>query len=140
MNISLAGANWIAVIVAVLINMAAGALWYSPVLFAKPWMAEVKMTMEQIRANSAAARHGYIVAVVASIVIAVAMAMLGQATGAATGMDGILLGLLTSIGFVGAAFSASYAFEQKTLRHFLITAGYSVVGNALIGVLLTVWR
>ena len=33
--------NWLAVLVAAVSTMVVGFLWYSPILFAKPWMREM---------------------------------------------------------------------------------------------------
>ncbi len=33
--------NWLAILVAAVSSLAAGFLWYSPMLFAKPWMHEM---------------------------------------------------------------------------------------------------
>jgi len=41
--------NYLAVLVAALIPMAVGALWYSPALFAKKWMALVGKTEEEMK-------------------------------------------------------------------------------------------
>ena len=44
MDLDLGNINYIAVVVAIVINMALGAAWYSPLLFAKPWMAANDLT------------------------------------------------------------------------------------------------
>lgn len=31
--------NWVAIIAATVVNMVLGSLWFSPVLFQKPWVA-----------------------------------------------------------------------------------------------------
>ena len=41
---------------------------------------------------------------------------------------------------VGAATFPNYAFEDKTLRHFLIHIGYTVILMAAIGAMLAGWR
>jgi hypothetical protein len=40
--------NWIAIIVAAIVPMVLGALWYSPMLFAEPWMRAVGRTHEEL--------------------------------------------------------------------------------------------
>jgi hypothetical protein len=41
--------NYLAVLVTAIVNMVIGALWYSPFLFAKPWMAFNNMTSESMK-------------------------------------------------------------------------------------------
>ena len=43
--------NWLAVIVAVVIRMVVGGLWYSPLLFVKPWQALTGVTPESMRSG-----------------------------------------------------------------------------------------
>ena len=46
--------NHTAVLVCAILNLALGALWYSPILFYKGWLSETKLTEEQLaRSNPA---------------------------------------------------------------------------------------
>ena len=80
LELDLADVNYLAVIAAIAVNMIVGAVWYSPLLFARPWMAANGFTEEQIKAQGSATR-GYIVSVIASVVIAFAIALFAQAAG-----------------------------------------------------------
>ena len=51
MELAFSGINYLAVLAGVVVNVVAGALWYSPLLFANPWMAETGISMEQINEN-----------------------------------------------------------------------------------------
>ncbi len=139
MELNLADIKYIAVIVAVVVNMVAGGLWYSPLLFAKPWMAANGFTEEQIKAQGSATR-GYIVSIIASIVIAFAIALFVQAASADTAVDGLLLGLAAGVGFVATTSAANYIFESRPLKLYLINAGYPVVSFTLIGLLIGAWQ
>ena len=136
---NLADINYLAVIAAIVVNMIAGAVWYSPLLFAKPWMAANGFTEEQIRAQGSATR-GYIVSIIASIVIAFAIALFAQAAGAATAIDGLLLGLAAGVSFVATTSAANYIFESRPLKLYLINVGYPVVSFTLIGLLIGAWQ
>lgn len=46
-------AHWIQVFVATFITFALGSLWYSPVLFIKPWLAGQGLTLEGVKAKGA---------------------------------------------------------------------------------------
>lgn len=135
----LGAVNYLAVIVGVVINMALGALWYSPVLWAKPWMAANKVTEEQIRARGSAV-PGYGVSIVASFIIAWALAVLVAATGADSPLDGVALGLLAGLGLIMTSAAANYTFESRPLKLYLINAGYSLVGFPIVGIVLASWR
>jgi len=47
--------NYLAVLVAGIVIFVLGGLWYSPVLFVKPWLALQNKTEEQMRAEAASA-------------------------------------------------------------------------------------
>ena len=51
MELAFSDINYLAVLAGVVVNMVAGALRYSPLPFANPWMAETGISMEQINAN-----------------------------------------------------------------------------------------
>lgn len=139
MVIDLDGINYLAVVAAVVINMAAGALWYSPLLFAKPWMAANGFTEESIREGGGATK-GYIVSIIVSIVVALAIASFAEAAGADTAIEGLVLGLVAGIGFVATTAGVSYIFESRLLNLYLINAGYPVVSFALMGLLIGAWQ
>ena len=132
--------NYLAIVVGVVINMALGALWYSPVLLGKPWMAAAGITAEDIEAQKGQQYRGYAVAVVVSIVLVFVLALLTRNLGIDEPLDGLVLGLVAGIGLVAASQAPNYSFEGRPLSLFLINLGYSVVGFAIIGVLLAVWQ
>ena len=139
MELDLADVNYLAVIAAIAVNMIVGAVWYSPLLFARPWMAANGFTEEQIKAQGSATR-GYIVSVIASVVIAFAIALFAQAAGAGAAIDGLLLGLAAGMGFVATTSATNYIFESRPLKLYLINAGYPVVSFTLIGLLIGAWQ
>ena len=133
--------NYLAIVVGVVINMVLGALWYSPVLVGKPWMAAAGITAEDIEeAGKGEQYKGYAVAVVVSIILVFVLALLTRNLGIDEPLDGLVLGLVAGIGLVAASQAPNYSFEGRSLRLFLINLGYSVVGFAIIGVLLAVWQ
>ena len=140
MTVDFSSFNYLAVAVAVVLNMVAGAFWYSPVLFAKPWTRLTGITNETVAQRRSETYRGYAIAAVASIVIVMALAILVQLTGATTALDGLVLGLLGGVGFAATSQAASYAFEFRPLPLYLINVGYSVIANGAIGVLLALWR
>ena len=137
MNLDLGNINYVAVLVAGLINMIGGADWYG--VLANPWMAEVGLTKEAIEADRPGMIRGYIVAVIASILIALTLALFVEATGA-QGIEGLTLGAIAGIGFVATAIGSLSAFEKRSLRLYLINAGYPVIMFAIIGAMLGYWQ
>ena len=140
MNLAISDINYLAVVVGVVVNMIAGGLWYSPLLFAKPWMAETGINMEAISEDRAGMIRGYAASVIASIAIVFAMSVLVEATDASGAADGLLIGLMAGIGFVATTQLANYAFESRSVRLYAINVGYPVASFLAIGLLLALWR
>ena len=137
--IELDGINYLAVVAAIVLNMGMGALWYSPLLFARPWMAANGFTEESIR-EAGGATKGYVVSVIVSVVVAFAIASFAEAAGSDTAIEGLVLGLVAGLGFVATTAGVSYIFESRPLKLYLINAGYPVVSFALMGLLIGAWQ
>ncbi len=131
--------NYWAILVAVVFNQALGAAWYS--VLAKPWMAEVGLTAQDMEAMKGTPRqwYPYVLAVVAAIVFTLGLALLVQGMGAEGAAEGLGLGLLAAIGFIFTSNAINYAFEGRSLRLFLINGGYPLISYSVIGILLSVW-
>src|ERR1017187_9433361 len=95
------GVNVWAVLVCALVTMVAGFVWYSPVLFANPWMVlmgydpndKAKIAEMQKSAGPSCA-----MSFVASILTAFVLGKL--IAGAMTAVDGLKIGLVVWLGFV----------------------------------------
>lgn len=135
MVLTLAGINWLAVIVAAILNMALGALWYSRLLFGNLWMKAIGKSMDEL----GGAATGYIVTFIGSLVAAFVLALLVNSLGIATWSGGLLIGAVVSVGFVATATLASGVFNEISMTVWGIFAGYSLVSMALQGALLGLW-
>lgn len=136
MQNAFASLNWIAIIVAAVSAFILGGLWYSPVMFAKRWMKESGVTEESARNSNLIRTFGFsfILALVASFFLAL---FIGNDTGAAYGA---LAGFMAGLGWVFTFMGISYLFEARTLTHFLINAGYSVISLTIMGFIIGVWQ
>lgn len=139
-SIDLGSLNYLAIIVGVIINQALGAGWYSAL--AKPWMAGVGLTMEDVEAMKGTPRqwYPYVVAIVSALVFTVGLAVVIQGLGSEGVVEGLILGLLAAIGFIATSYATTYSFEGRSLKIFLINTGYPVISYGIIGVLLAVWQ
>ena len=139
-NIDLGSLNYLAIIVGIIFNQVFGAAWYSA--WSKPWMAEVGLTQEDMEAMKGTARqwYPYLIAIVSALVFTFVLALLIQGMGAENVVDGLMLGLLASIGFILTSYATTYSFEGRSLKLFLINSGYPLISYALIGILLAAWQ
>ncbi len=128
--------HW-AVLVCAILNLALGALWYSPLMFYKAWMKENKFTVEDIKKVNPA--KTYTLTVILSLLICYNLAFfLGDAK--TDMMWGLTAGFLAGFGFSALIFSVVALFEMRSWKYILINGGYIVIYFSLIGLILGAWR
>lgn len=125
-----------AVIAAALACFAIGGLWYSPILFGRAWMRETGVTDEKQRQSSMGRIFG--LAALANAVMAFNLAAFIGAK-ASVGF-GLAAGFATGFGWVAMSMGVNDLFERRSLRLWLINAGYNVVAYTVMGGILGAWK
>ncbi|HEY7463058.1 MAG TPA: DUF1761 domain-containing protein [Candidatus Limnocylindria bacterium] len=141
MSFDLSAINWLPVIVGAIIWFALGALWYSPVLFARPWQRSIGWDPERTPPQQQVTT--YLVPFIGYLVMAIGTAMLAKATGTDTLSEGVVLGLVLGIGFAGAHTLVDANFDPNKPQPwtwFAITAVYNAIGLLIVAVLVAIWR
>jgi Protein of unknown function (DUF1761) len=127
--------NWIAVAVAAVWPMVLGALWYSPVLFADPWIRAVGRTREQL----AGAQLGYVISAVGALIMSYAMARIVRWAEVDDLWNGALVGLLVWVGFVATVLAGTTYFGGRPRSLWVINAGYYLVAMIGVGAIHGAW-
>lgn len=135
--IFLAPVNIIAILIAGVVNMAIGFVWYSKALFGKPWMKELGRTEAQIKESSKKMGPFYGVMAVASFVMAFVLANVLYFFNADTVMAAVQTSFWIWLGFVATIGLNMVIFEGKSFRYYGITVGYYLVALIAMGVVLT---
>jgi hypothetical protein len=128
--------NLWAVLGAVAAKFILGGLWYSPILFLKPWMKstgikEKEMKKGMPKAMVAEVVGGFLMAVVLAHAIHYA-----QAQGVVQGM---VVGFFNWLGFVAVVLTGGVFYEKKPWNWYWITAGYFLVSLLIMGAILVTW-
>lgn len=129
--------NWLAVLVAAIIRMAVGFAWYSPPLLLKPWQALTGVTPETMRAGLTKAM---VVDVIASLVMAFALANIIVGAGITDWLNGALAGFWVWLGFQATLLVSLWGYENRSLKLIAINLGNNLIALVLMGALLAVWR
>jgi len=129
--------NWWAVIVAAAVNMVVGAVWYSPMLFAKEWSKLVGRKMEDMRKN---AGPGYAVTTVGALVQALILANVVGWANVTTAINGAMVGLWLWLGFVAVTQGVNTVFSGGRKKLWAINTGYFLVVLVINGAILAVWH
>ena len=126
--------NYSAVIVVTILAFVIGGLWYGP-LFGKAWMKESGVK-EGDGKDKMARTFG--LSILLNLIIALNLsAFLGAK---ADFQFGLFAGLAAGIGWVSASLGIIYLFSQKSLKLFIIDAGYQTVIYAIMGAILGAWK
>lgn len=132
--------NFFAIIVAAIVTFGIGALWYSPFLFAKQWLAFNGYGPEKVEAMRKGAVKAYGVSFVCYLVMAAAFAVLVRISHIEAVTGGVKLGFLLWIGFVAAAGLTANVYSDKPLKAFALDAGYQLVYLVVMGAILVAWH
>jgi hypothetical protein len=126
--------NWLAVVVAAVVNMVVGFLWYGP-LFGDRWMRMIGKTADEIEDDPTM----YAVTTVTAFISAYVLAVLIGASGATGVASGALIGLFVWVG-IGATGTLVYTtFEGPPRNVWLLHALYQAVVFLVNGAILAVW-
>ena len=106
-----------------------GGLWYG-VLFAKQWQQLVGLSDKEVARGAVRVFGG---SLVLSLIMALNLAFFIGYQGAAFGL---FAGLAAGIGWVAMAFGVNYLFERRSIKLYLINAGYNVITFGLMGVII----
>jgi hypothetical protein len=122
------------VLLAVVVYFGIGAIWYSPVLFAKQWQAEIKKKSSDMNMAASA----MVTTFLAMVVLVAVEAYLVHATGTQGFLRGGYLGLKLWLGFVATTALVNNVFQGSSKKLFAIDQGYHLVGIVLAGAILAI--
>lgn len=126
--------NWVPVVVSTILSFVLGALWHSPFLFGKAWTREVNPAHEK-----SGVHFGMVFglsALLHFVALTALAALIGRDSNAAMGL---LTGLIVSIVFVTTTIGVTYIFAARSIKLFLIDAGFYIVFFSIAGLIIGVW-
>ena len=135
--------NLLAVLIAGVSTMVVGFLWYSPILFAKPWMREMgydpddKAKTKEIQKSAGPAYMG---SLLASLVSAFVLALFFHWLHVQSLRVGLMAAFHVWLGFVATVQLTGVLFMKQSMKLFAINTGYQLVCYLVMGAILTVWR
>lgn len=129
--------NYLAVFAGGIISFLLGALWYSK-LFARQWMAEMKMSEEELRKQNKPINYfsSFILGLISSFILANIIMYLEIHTL----IEGIEIAILCWIGFTGATSYAQNMFAGKSQKLWMINSGYYLISFIINGAIFAVWK
>lgn len=130
--------NFIAVFVSAVIIFLLGGIWYSPVLFAKPWMSLINKSKDELKKD--AKTSNYIIAFMQGIITAYILAIFISWAQASTLSSGAWIGFMCWFGFAGTTSLVHNSFAGRHLKLWMIDTGFTLVSFIAAGILLALWK
>jgi hypothetical protein len=127
----------LAVLLAAIINVIVGTIWYAPMVFGKMWQKEVGLKKSQMNTRN------MMTATIASFICYLIFAYIFFL------LPGIFAGTLNTtimyivilwIAFVVSIRLSHYAYEQRTPTFFLITIFHDLVSLLAMGIFYWYWK
>jgi hypothetical protein len=130
--------NYVAVVVAALVPMILGAIWYAPGVFGNVWMRLAGKKPEE--GQRGALPQAYAMMFIAALALAFVLAHVLQWANATTAIAGVKVSLTVWIGFVLATSAGAYIFEGRPGQLFWLNSGYYGIAIVIMGIILAVWK
>ena len=131
--------HWPVILGAALTAWLIGALWYSPLLFAKAWVKAHSYTPEKLAAMRAGAGKAYAGSFLAFVLIAFVLHLFLNHLGVTTAGAGAGWGLHAWLGFALPIGFTANLYSDKPIATFLIDAGNQLVYLVAMGAILGRW-
>ena len=132
--------NYWAILVSAVASFILGYLWYSPLLFGKPWMKMMGFTHQSMEeAKKKGMVKLYLGNFIATLIMVYILSHFVDYAQAKTITDGLQLGLWVWLGFIATLLFGSLLWEGKPFKLFLINSGYRLVELLIIASILSVW-
>ncbi len=129
------------ILVASVVAFGIGALWYSPILFGKEWMALTKTSEADIAtAKGSSMVWRYIVQFIITVVTFALLAFVMSITGSDTAGEGMFIAVLAWIGFPVMAAIGDMLWQKKPAKLAVITLLGTLVCWLAGGAIIAAWR
>ena len=129
--------NYLALLVAALVRIVVGAIWYSPVLFVNRWLAMVTQTPEQMKAGMT---KNIVTDLVGSFIMAFVLVHAVHYAGATSAGQGAAVGFFNWLGFIATVSLSTVNYEKRPFMLWVINNGYQLITLLIMGAIVAVWR
>jgi hypothetical protein len=137
------GVNLWAVLVCAVATMVVGFLWYSPALFANPWMRLMGYDPNdkaRIAEMQKSAGPSYGMSFIASILSSLVLAKIIVIANVTTPLYGMKIALAVWLGFVTTVQLTNSLFMKQPAKLYMINTGYQLVCYLASGAILGAWQ
>jgi hypothetical protein len=132
------GINYLAVVVATLINAGLGSWWYSPSGFGRKW---TKLTgVDLMKSPKGETNRAIMIVIVGAAIQAFVLAIVLNTIGTTTIVEGAVTALLLWLGFIAATSIGDDLYSRRGWKFWWLNASFFLIVMLVSSVLLAVWR
>ena len=125
------------VILAAIIYLIIGSLWYSPLLFGKLWIKLIGFCDEDFKTN----KPMWLILALSFLSAAIAAFMISAVLGPqSSAVTGAIVGGVVAVCWISMSKLTDVLFENKPVRLFLLHAGFDLVSFMVMGAIVGYWR
>ena len=120
--------NYLAVLVAAIVSIVIGSLWYSPILFGNIWIKLSKFTKKDMnKARKKGMGKQYLGQLIGSLILACVLAHFVAYVSASTLSDAAQLGFWLWLGFIVPVQLGTVLWEGKPVKLYILNIAYHLV-------------
>ena len=128
--------NWLGIIVAAIVSVIIGIIWYSPVLFGKSWMRLQGKNPRDAGRMMKGAGPSYILILVAAMISAIVLQLLISSLNIGSAWTGAALGLMVWIGFVATSNFSIAMLSKKPAKLYFMESIHLLIALMVMGAIL----
>lgn len=132
--------NYVAVLIAGVVSMGVGFLWYSPFILGKPWMKLMGLSSESMKAAQKEMGKMYALSFVATLLTGFVLSHIMSLSKSFYGFAPVSTGLTSAfwvwLGFVAPVQLTDMIFGSKKWQLFAINTGYQLASLLAMGIVL----
>lgn len=132
--------NYLPIVVAAVVSMVLGGLWYSPLLFGKIWMNLQGLKMSDMEKHKDKMGQSYALGFLMSLVMSFVLAQFLSFVGASTLNEGLEVAFWLWLGFIGTVTLGSVLWENKPFKLYFLNNAYNLLSMLLMAGILTLWE
>lgn len=132
--------NYLAILVSAVVIFILGGLWYSPALFARPWVRLMGKSEEELKARPVSMPLMFLQAFITGLITSYGLAFLLHISGQTTAFRGAHVALWCWLAFTGATSYTTSLFSGERRALWAINSGYHLVSLIAAGAILGGWQ
>ena len=135
MKIDFSSLNYYAIGLSLLMSIVISMVWYSPILFGKPWANLTGQNM-----GGPPNPNKLIIGIICNLAFIFAIALLIQATGIQGIKSALIFSFIIGIGFLLAVNLPVYLYNGLKMKLLIIDMGGSMFSIIIVSIIIAVWR